>query len=460
MNNALTGSNISDNLPDYVQRPPHKRLDVWGWSLYDVANHGFATTILAVIFNRYYAGEIASGKAGVAVDFFGSKLQIPGATLFTYFVSISTLFVMFIAPITGAMADEAQRKKLFLILSTIVGVVGSGLLYYIDKGMWLYGGIMFGIANIGFSAGLSYYDAMLKDLAKPEEVGWVSGFGWSFGYVGGGLLLLINLLMLQPPAWLGIEPVRIQVVFLTVAIWWVLFSIPLVLWVKEPRTGIKVPVRQLFTESWQRLMNTMRTARRFPDLLIFLAAFFFFNNGVQTVIMMAAIFGDQELQMTTGGLIAFFLMIQGFGFVGSLLFGKISDRIGDKTVLLITISVWAIVCIWSTFIGLFGNAIREFYIIGIIAGMVLGASQSSARSLFARCTPLAHSAEFFGFYSVQARFSTLLGPVVYGTVLWITGSIRMSILCLLAFFVTGGLLLWFVNEERGSERANMELAGE
>ena len=430
---------------------------MWGWSLYDVANHGFATAILAVIFNRYYAGVVAGGKTGVSISLFGSIFQVPGPTLFTYFVSISTLFVMLIAPVTGAMADKAQRKKLYLMLSTVVGVIGSAMLYFVDEGLWLFGGIAFAVANIGFNAGLSFYDAMLKDLSTPDEVGWVSGFGWSFGYIGGGLLLVINLLMMEPPRWLGIEPVRIQFVFLTVAVWWVIFSIPLILWVKEKRNQITIPFRKLQSESWRELARTIHTARQFPELLKFLASFFFFNNGVQTVILMAAIFGDEELKMSSSGLIIFFLMIQGFGFVGSLVFGKMSDKIGDKTVLLITIAVWSIVCVWSCWIGIFGNAVREFFIIGIFAGLVLGASQSSARSLFARFIPKAHSAEFFGFYSVQARFSTLLGPIVYGTVLWVTGSIRFAILCLLSFFIAGGLLLWFVNEKLGSEQANQEL---
>ncbi len=436
-----------------IDTPPLRRKDVWGWVFYDVGNHGYATTILAVIFNRYYALQVAGGETGIAMDWFGLQFSIPGATLFTYFVSISTFIVMLFSPVTGAMADHTQRKKSFLMFSTVIGVACTAMLWFVGKGDWLFGGIVFALANLGFNAGLAFYDAILKDIAKPEETGWISGFGWGIGYFGGGILLLINMIMLQPPKILGIQPFQVQDTFAAVAIWWFLFSIPMILWVKEPAISIKSGLQGIGSDSFRRLKRTLKDARKLPDLLRFLLAFFFFNNGVQTVILMAAIFGEAELKMNSSSLILFFLMIQFCGFAGSLTLGKLSDKIGDKTVLLITLVIWCIVCIWSCLLGLFTDPVTEFWMVGILAGLILGASQSSARSLFARFTPVSRAAEFFGFYSVQARLSTLLGPMVYGTMLWITGSIRYAILCLLVFFVVGGVLLLKVNVSRGNKQA-------
>ncbi|MDK9700802.1 MAG: MFS transporter [bacterium] len=447
------GSPISDSLQSHTAQPPHHRKSVWGWALYDVANSAFATTILAVIFNKYYALQVAGGETGIEFNWFGSSFQIPGPTLFTYFVSLSTLLVMIVSPLLGAMADETRRKKSFLLGSTIIGAGCTGMLWWVGEGDWLYGGIWFAIANFGFNAGLTFYDALLKNVSSPKEVGWVSGFGWGVGYLGGGLLLFVNLLMLQPPAWLGITAFRVQDTFLSVSIWWVIFAIPLFLWVREPAEKEHLHVKSIWKESWRRLAHTFHEVKKLRDLVRFLLAYLLFNNGVQTIILMASIYGEAELNMTSSGLILFFLMIQGCGFVGSVTFGKFADRVGDRIVLLSTLVVWGIVCVWTYFIGIFTDPITEFHIIGVLAGLVLGASQSSARSMFARFTPADRSAEFFGFFSVQGRLSTLFGPLVYGTMLWLTGSIRLAILCLLSFFITGGLLLWFVNEKRGEQVA-------
>lgn len=433
--------------------PILKRKSVWGWALYDVANSAYATTILAVIFSKYYALKVAGGELGVEFHLFSTSFHIPGPTLFTYLVSISTFVVMMISPLIGAMADESHHKKRYLAYSTIVGVIGTFLLGFVDEGEWIYGGIAFIIANLGFNAGLLFYDALLKLIAKPKEVGFISGFGWGIGYAGGGLLLLINMLMISPPQWLPIHARDITDTFFSVSIWWILFSIPLFLWVTEKETHFTLKVFRLWQSSVRRLVSTYRQTKQLKQTFLFLIAFLFFNNGIQTVILMASIFGESVLKMNSKSLILFFLLIQFCGFLGSLLFGWLTKWLPDKTALLLSLVVWIVVCVWTFFIGLFSSPVFEFHIIGILAGFVLGSSQSLSRSLFTKFIPNDRAAEFFGFFSVQGRLSTLIGPFVYGTILWITQSIHLAILCLLIFFVIGGILLFFVNEEKGIQES-------
>ncbi|MCX7836186.1 MAG: MFS transporter [bacterium] len=433
--------------------PTFRRKSVWGWAFYDVANSAFATTILAVIFNKYYALQVANGDEGIFFSLFGIQSQIPGTTIFSYLISISTLFVMAISPFIGAMADESGHRKRYLFYSTILGVLGTFLLGFVDRGEWLFGGIAFIIANVGFNAGLLFYDALLKQVAKPNEIGKVSGFGWGVGYLGGGLLLLINLFMLSPPAWAFWEPRPVTDTFFSVAVWWVLFSIPMMFWVYEKKEPLKINVFRLWKHSFNRLYKTFLYTKQLKHTFLFLIAYFFYNNGIQTVILMASIFGESVLQMNSSQLILFFLMIQGCGFIGSVFFGWLTQWLNDKTALFLSLIVWMLVCIWTYGIGTFFDPILEFHIIGILAGLVLGSSQSLSRSLFARFTPINRTAEFFGFFSVQSRISTLIGPLLYGTMLWLTHSIQLAILCLLFFFVCGGLLLLLVNPEAGEKEA-------
>ncbi len=424
--------------------------EVFSWSLYDFANSAFATTILAVIFNRYYAGVVAGGESGVAVPWFGETLQVPGATMFTYAVTISMLLVAVSAPILGAWSDARAAKKRFLAVYVTLGVLATAMLGTAGEGEWLGTGLWFVLANFAFAGGNVFYNAFLPELADPDEMGRVSGFGWGFGYLGGGVLLAINLLMLEMPGLFGFEEgeLTVQHTFISVAIWWAVFSFPFFMNVRERA----VPVSQTFLDgakaSLQRLRTTLGRVREHKQLWRFLLAYLFFNDGIETVILMAAIYGDQELGMGQGLLVAFFLLIQFTAFGGSLLFGRISTKIGVKPALMLSLGIWCLVVIDAFFIGWTGYPITEYFVLGVVAGLVMGASQMLARTMQGLFTPPEREAEFFGFFAVSGRFASVLGPLTFGVMVAITGSLRYAILSVIGFFLLGLLLLSWVRAPR------------
>ena len=422
--------------------------------MYDFANSAFATSILAVIFNQYFAMEAAGGNAGTLWNFFGREIRIPGASLFQYSVSISMLLVVISAPILGAAADYIKGKKKFLFVFCLVGVMATGLLYFIRTGDYIGGAVLFIIANYAFAGGNVFYNALLIDISHPDDMGKISGWGWGLGYLGGGLCLLLNLVMLQNPGLFGFEEIKVHSTFPVVAAWWLVFSIPLFLWVKESDVkNVITEKKELFVAGFIRFKETLKEIKHYRQLVKFLFAYLFFNEGIETVIISASIFGAAEIGMDTAQLIIFFLVVQGSAFIGSLIFGYIVDMIGNRKALLISIVIWSGIVLWARFIGASGNPIGEYYILGVLAGSVMGGSQSAARSLQGLFTPVDKGAEFFGFFAVCGKFAAMFGPAVYGTAVVITGNMRSGILVLLGFFVLGGLLLYFVDEEEGIKAA-------
>jgi UMF1 family MFS transporter len=419
--------------------------EVLSWSFYVFANSAFATTILAVIFNHYYAEVVASGPQGTVWRIFGAQVRIPGASLFQYMVAISMLLAAVTAPILGAMADYMKHKKRYLAIFCLLGALATAFLYFIRAGDYISGGILFIVANYAFASGNIFYNALLLDISHPDDLGKISGWGWGLGYLGGGLCLALNLIMLN----------RFEVnhTFPAVAIWWVAFSLPILFWVKEAR-GADIAVRKNpVVIGFQRLRKTLNEIKRFRQLARYLVAYLFFNEGIETTIITASIFGAEEIGMEATDLVVFFLIVQGAAFIGSLMFGYLVDMIGNKRALLMAITIWSIVILWARFIGLFASPRMEFYILGILVGSVMGGSQSSARSLLASFTPMDKGGEFFGFFAVFGKFSAIFGPLIFGTAVAITGNLRSGILSLLALFIIGGLILFTVNEKEGMEVA-------
>ncbi|MDD5088054.1 MAG: MFS transporter, partial [bacterium] len=288
---------------------------VFAWATYDFANSAFATTILAVVFNAYYAGPVAGGSAGTLIG----GLRIPGATMFTLFVAASMILIALTTPFLAALSDLSGLKKKMLALHLGIGVGATALLYTVDKGEWLWGGVLFVFGQLGFAGGNVFYNAMLYDVADPEDYGKVSGVGWAWGYIGGGLLLGLNLIMLRYPHWLGLPPDTFNVhhCFLSVAIWWLLFSIPIFRSVRVPGGRGAGGIRERIGDAATSLKTIFGRLRELPNLTRYFIAYLLYNDGVETVIVMAAIFGCQELAMSSSDLIVFFLVIQFVGCFGS-----------------------------------------------------------------------------------------------------------------------------------------------
>ena len=429
---------------------PVQKREIFGWAMYDFANSAFATTILAVIFNQYFATVVAGGQKGI--ELFG--FQLHGASFFTFSVALSMAISAVLAPFLGAVADATASKKRFLMVFCYVAILSTGFLYFVREGNYWRGAIFFIIANIGFAGGNVYYNAFLPEISTDKSIGRISGLGWALGYVGGGALLAINLIMLKYPGWLGFPAgyFTVQDCFLSVALWWLIFSLPTFLFLRERAQKSFAPFgKSYFSEGYQRLRDTLRRIKTFRELTKFLVAYLIYNDGIETVIVMASIFGAQVLGMETGEIILFFLMIQGIAFFGSLIFGFLADSIGNKKAVLISLGIWSLIVVWAFSLGIVWDKKTEYWILGVLAGMVMGGSQAASRSLQGIFTPDANSAEFFGFFAVSGKFASVFGPLIYGILIAITGSVQSGILSVLLFFIVGMAILWTVNEKKGLE---------
>ncbi|OGR82878.1 MAG: hypothetical protein A2636_01840 [Elusimicrobia bacterium RIFCSPHIGHO2_01_FULL_64_10] len=411
---------------------------VVSWAFYDFANSAFATVILAVVFNVYFVGTVCAG----GVRLFGRVL--PGESVWGLCVSASTLAVFLISPVLGAAADVSGSKKSFLGFFCALGVLFTGLLFFSGPGGVLRSALCFIAANIGFAAGNTFYNALLNDVSGREDYGRVSGFGWALGYIGGGLALLLCLwFMSDPEAWGmagdGTLPARSS--FLAAAVWWGLFSLPVFLGVKESRARDSGFSLGSVREGFRRALATASRVREHREVFKFLLAYVFYNDGIETVIIMAAVFGSRVLGFAQKDLVLCFLLIQGVAFFGSLIFGRLADAAGHKRAISLSLWVFLAVCLW-------GAAIRtqaEFWVLGGLVGLVLGGSQAASRSFLALLAPAEKSAEFFGFFALTGKLSSVLGPLVFA-VLAQTVSLRAAVAGLGGFFALGLAILYFVRE--------------
>ncbi len=371
-----------------------------------------------------------------------------------FLVAISTALVALSSPILGAIADEGGLRKRMLVVYCYFGVAATFAMGWVDKGEVLLGALLFICANFGFAGGNVFYNAFLIDISQRKTYGKVSGIAWGLGYIGGGICLVICLMLLRNPEILSFRTGGFgekDCMFIAAA-WWAFFAIPTMLWLKEsdtrhPATGIV----KLAKKGWNRVSETFKEVRNYKQLLRFLLAYLIFNDGVETVIIMSVIFGAEIVGMDYDELVLFFIMVQATAFIGSLFFGWLADVIGNKRTLIITIFIWIVVAGWAYLLGLWGDIRLEFYLLGLLAGFVLGGTQCVARSMQASFTPPDRSAEFFGFYSVSGRVASIFGPLIYGLATLLTGSVRFGILLLGVFFIAGGAILWTVNEQEGVE---------
>ncbi|WLR51184.1 MFS transporter [Bacillus tianshenii] len=413
---------------------------VLSWCLYDWGNSAFAATVMAAVLPVYYYDVAAKGlDKNLATSYWG------------YSQSIAVLIVALLSPILGAIADHSGSKKAFLRFFAYMGMIASFLMAFIGEGDYVFASLLMIFGTIGFSGGNVFYDSLLPDVAPREEMDRVSARGFAFGYLGGGILLAVNLMMIMKPQWFFLPNAQLatQLAFASVGIWWFAFSLPLFLNVKDRKRGAVSNTSYIKT-GFHRLRNTFKEIHHYKQLFVFLLAFWLYNDGISTIIKMATIYG-RDIGIGSTDLIAALLITQFVGIPFSFLFGWLAVKIKAKRALMLALFVYVLIVIF----GYFMSSALHFYILAMTVGVVQGGAQALSRSIFGRMVPRHKEAEFFGFYGVSSKFAAIFGPFVFAIVGQLTGSSRFGIVSLLVFFIIGLYLLSRVDIEKGEAEAKL-----
>lgn len=399
-----------------------------GWILYDFADSSFVTIIVTVLFSMYFKNVVVNqGELGTALWGRG--------------ISISMLMVAILAPFLGAIADYSHSKKLLLTIFSYSCVSLTAILFFVKPGNIYFALIIFILANFSFNSANVFYNAFLSMIANPSEIGKISGIAWGVGYLGG----LASLLVIMPIVKLHLDNyLNYRFSFLIVAIFYGVFALPTMLWVKD-KTGSVFRTQSYLIIALTRLKETVLNIKKYKELLKFLISYLLYNDGITVVISFASIYGAQRFGMNASEMILYFIIAQPASFLGAIIFGYLFDKIGAKNSISITLVIWILTVIWVFFC----TSKQEYYFIGIAAGFAMGSSQSNSRALFSLLTPINKMTEFFGFYSVTGRLASIIGPLVYGEIAVRTGNQRYAILSIILFFISGLLLLQFVNVQKG-----------
>ncbi len=421
--------------------------EIRAWAMYDWANSAFATTIMAGVFpifyQRYAAGQL---PANVGTEYWG------------YTLSLALLIIAVISPVLGAAADFLGAKKRFLATFLALGVTATATMVFIRQGSFIMASVVFILGNVGFSGANVFYESLLPFISRRDEMDRVSTAGYAMGYLGGALLLAVNLLWLLFPDTFGMTAESApKWCFASVAVWWAGFSIPLFRRVGEPPRRLEAdetvdlnPLRVGFS----RVFETIGEVRQHKQVLLFLLAFWFYNDGIGTIIKMATIYGA-EIGIGEGHLLGALLLVQVVGIPFAFGFGVLADRIGPKNGLYLALGVYTVICVY----GYFLESAWQFWLLALAVGTVQGGSQALSRSIFASMVPKGKSSEFFAFFSVSAKFAGILGPFLFARVSRAAGGSRLGIVALVVFFVVGILFLSRVDIEEGRRVAMEEDEG-
>lgn len=403
---------------------------IFAWTLFDFANTAFSVMIVTVGFALYFRTIVAGGTN-------------EGDLLWGMSVSLSMLTAMVISPALGAAADFSRRKKRFLFAFTIISITCTALLFFVEGGMIFWGMFLFILGNIGFEGGLVFYDAFLPEITTERTYGRVSGYGYAMGYLGALAVLGIAFPLLKD----GFVPenlFNVRISFVVAAAFFLLFSLPTFLALRDHKVEFQEKV-SYFKVGLQRSIRTLRQLRYYRNIARFLVAFFIYNDAILTVIAFASIYAGQTLKFTFLDIIIFFIIVQSTAILGSVIFGIITDHIGPKKTITITLFIWIAVVIGA----FFATSKLAFYIVGLLAGASIGSSQSSSRSLMALLTPKSREAEFFGFYDgLCGKASAVVGPFLFGLISAASGSQRIAVISVGFFFILGLILLQRVDDKK------------
>ena len=430
------------------------RPELRAWAMYDFGISAMQTTITTAVFPIFFVKVAGANLAGSG-----------GAQWWANANTIGAVMIAILAPILGALADFKAAKKKFLIGFLLLGVSSTAAMFFISQGQILFAAVIYILSIAGATGSMTFYEALLPHIASEDEMDRVSTAGYALGYVGGGILLAINLAWIQNPALFGLPsgeglsssqatlPARLA--FVSVAVWWAIFAIPVLRKVGEPKRMVEqdesianVSLGKSIVTAFTRLAETVRELREYKQAFLAMLAFTIYNDGIQTIIKMASVYGS-EIGIQQGDLIKAILLVQFIGIPFAFAFGALAGKVGTKRSIFLGLIVYAGICIFAYNM----KTTREFYILAMLVGLVQGGTQALSRSLFARMIPKHKSGEFFGFYSVFEKFGGILGPLLFGIALGQSGSSRIAILSVVAFFIVGGAILSFVNVSVGEAAA-------
>jgi len=406
---------------------PMLRKPVFAWAMYDWANSAFATTVMAGFFPVFFKQYWSAGTEPTVSTF---RLGLGNG--------IASFAIALVAPLLGAIADRGGARVRMLAFFTLLGSVMTAALYWVAKGDWPAAVLVYALASVGFSGGSTFCDSLMTDVSEPREFDTVSAYGFSLGYLGGGLLFAVNVVMTLKPELFGLDgaAAAVRVSFLSVGVWWAVFTLPLLFWVKEQNPPRPLAVGTALRTGWSELVSTVKHVRQYRALTLFLAAYWLYIDGVNTVIKMAVDYG-LALGFEAKSLITALLLTQFVAFPAALAFGWIGNRFGTRRGIQLAIIVYLGVTVWACWL----DNVKEFYAMAVIIGLVQGGIQSLSRSFFGRLVPAEKAGEFFGFFNLMGKFAAVVGPVLTGVVALLTGSSRLAIGSLVLLFAVGGALL-------------------
>ena len=402
----------------------------FSWSLYDWANSVFATTVLAgffpLFFKSFWAGDLDDATS---------------TALLGTVSSVAGLIIVLIAPILGAMADLSRNKKLFLLIFALLGIISTSTLFFISYGFWEWSLIIFGLSIIGFSGANIFYDSLLIDVSSDEDRNYVSSMGYALGYLGGGILFLVNVLMYLYPSYFNLnsQTEGILYSFLSVALWWFVFSMPLFLFVKQKKINDIADLKNPFKQSFIRVLNTFREIKKYKAVLIFLIAYWFYIDAIDTIVRMAVAYGT-DLGFDSSKLIIALIFTQFIGFPATFAYGYLAEKFGLFNMLVVGILIYILICIYSLFI----TSATDFFILAGLVGLVQGGVQSVSRTIFSRLIPQDKATEFFGFYNLIGKSAVVVGPALVGWMAYIFDNPKAGIISLLLLFIPGIIILFYV----------------
>ena len=448
---ALTEAARSEQIPP--QKSERKR-EQRGWYFYDWANSAFYTTVVTVFLGPYLT-EIAKAAADGDHFIYPLGIAVKDGSFFSYVVSLSVLLQVVFLPILGAMADYSHRKKEMMAVFAYLGSLATMALYFLQGTNYMLGGGLFVLANLSFGASVVFYNAYLPDIAAPEERDAVSSKGWAIGYLGGGILLALNLLLFSRAETLGLSQGHaVRISLASAGLWWGGFTlIPLFTLKKHQAIKSLSTGDSILTVGFKQLFHTIRSGRRYPQTLIFLVAYLLYNDGIQTVIALSTQFGQEELGLSISTLTTVILMVQFVAFFGAMLFNYIAKAIGAKRAIMLSLVIWTGTLMY---VFKFLQTAFHFYVLGVVIAIVLGGSQALSRSVYSLMIPKGQEAEYFSLYEVSDKGTSWLGPLVFGLAFQMTSSYRLAILSLIVFFFAGLVLLSVVNVRKAALEAGNE----